>query len=171
MGVPAVSALMKIAVISDTHIPSRARRIPDAFRDRIRQADHVIHAGDFDSEGTLADVRDLSPELTAVAGNTDPSIGLPERVPTEFGGVTFVVLHGTGSKRGWEDRVATAVREVANEPRVGVAGHTHRVFDREIGGVRVLNPGSATGAAPADRATMLTVDAADGEIDVTLHEA
>lgn len=162
---------MELAVISDTHIPSRARRIPDPFRERIRAADHVVHAGDFDSEGTFADVRDLAPELTAVAGNTDPPIGLPERVAVEFGGVTFVVLHGAGAKRGWEDRVATAVREEADEPRVGVAGHTHRVFDREAHGVRVLNPGSATGAAPADRATMLTVEAADGEIDVTVHEA
>ncbi|ELZ28188.1 putative phosphoesterase [Halosimplex carlsbadense 2-9-1] len=161
---------MELAVISDTHIPSRARRIPDSFRERIRAADHVVHAGDFDTESTFADVQDLAPELTAVAGNTDPSIGLPERVAVEFGGVTFVVLHGTGSKRGWEDRVSTAVREEADEPRVGVAGHTHRVFDREVHGVRVLNPGSATGAAPADRATMLTVEAADGEIDVTVHE-
>ncbi|QLH80402.1 metallophosphoesterase family protein [Halosimplex pelagicum] len=162
---------MELAVISDTHIPSRASRIPEAFRERIRSADHVVHAGDFDSEGTLADVRDLAPELTAVAGNTDPRVGLPERVTVEFGGVTFVVLHGTGSKRGWADRVAAAVREEADEPRVGVAGHTHKVFDEEIGGARVLNPGSATGAAPADRATMLTVEAADGEIDVTVHEA
>ena len=37
--------------------------------------------------------------------------------------------------------------------------------------VRVLNPGSATGADPADRATTMTADVEDGEIDVTLHEA
>lgn len=168
---PAERSGMKIALVSDTHIPSRAQRIPDAFRERIRSADHAIHAGDFDSEGTLADVRDLARELTAVRGNTDPRVGLPERVAVEFGGVTFVVLHGTGSKRGWIDRVANAVREAADEPRVGVAGHTHQVTDREHGGVRVLNPGSATGAAPADRATMMTADVADGELDVTVHEA
>lgn len=161
---------MELAVISDTHIPSRASRIPDTFRERIRAADHVVHAGDFDSEGTFADVRELAPELTAVAGNTDPPIGLPERVVVEFDGVTFVVLHGTGSKRDWAARVATAVREAADEPRVGIAGHTHKVFDRVIDGARLLNPGSATGAAPADRPTMLTVRTADGEIDVTVHE-
>ncbi|WP_123536560.1 metallophosphoesterase family protein [Halosimplex salinum] len=161
---------MRLALVSDTHIPSRARRIPDAFRERIRSADHTIHAGDFDSEGTLANVQDLARELTAVAGNTDPRVGLPERVSVEFGGVTFVVLHGTGSKRSWIDRVARAVREEADEPRVGVAGHTHQVTDREHDGVRVLNPGSATGAAPADRPTMMTADVSDGELDVTVHE-
>ena len=162
---------MEIAILSDTHIPSRARRIPDAFRGRIRSADHTIHAGDFDSEGALADVQDLAGDLTAVAGNMDPCVGLPERVSVEFEGVTFVVTHGTGSKRGWIDRVARAVREESDEPRVGVAGHTHEVVDREHGGVRVLNPGSATGAAPADRTTMMTAEVSDGELDATVHEA
>jgi len=162
---------METAILSDTHIPSRAQRIPDAFRERVRSADHVIHAGDFDSEGTLADVRDLAGDLTAVAGNMDPRVGLPERVSLEFEGVTVVVLHGTGSKRGWTDRVARAVREAADEPRVGVAGHTHEVVDREHEGVRILNPGSATGAAPANRTTMMSADVSDGDLDVTVYEA
>lgn len=162
---------MQVAVLSDTHIPSRAQRLPDAFRERVRTADHVVHAGDFDSKGALADLRDLAPELTAVHGNMDPRIGLPSVGSVDLGGVTFVVTHGTGPPHRWEERVAEAVREEAAEPRVGVAGHTHEVVDAVSGGVRLLNPGSATGAAPADRATMLTVDVADGGLDVTVHEA
>jgi len=84
--------------------------------------------------------------------------------------VTFVVTHGTGSKRGYEDRVATIVREEADETAVGVSGHTHEVVDTTRGGVRLLNPGSATGAAPAERATMLTGTVSNGELDVELHE-
>ena len=162
---------MDVALISDTHIPSRASEIPASFRERIERADHVIHAGDFDSEGALANVRALAPRLTAVGGNMDPRIGLPDRATVELGGVTFVVTHGTGSKRGYEDRVATVVRAEASADAVGVAGHTHEVLDTTHAGVRLLNPGSATGAAPADRTTMLTATVADGEVDVTLHEA
>jgi hypothetical protein len=33
-----------------------------------------------------------------------------------------------------------------------------------------LNPGSVTGAAPAERTTMFEIEAEDGEIDVALHE-
>ncbi|WP_459192995.1 metallophosphoesterase family protein [Halosimplex sp. J119] len=161
---------MELALVSDTHIPSRARRIPDQFRERIRSADRVVHAGDFDSESALADMQDLAGDLVAVAGNTDPRVGLPQRATVEVGDVTLVVTHGSGSKRGWIDRVARAVREEADEPRVGVAGHTHEVVDREHDGVRILNPGSATGAAPADRATMMTADVSDGRLDVTVHE-
>jgi putative phosphoesterase len=161
---------MQVAVISDTHIPSRAHRIPEAFRERIRAADHVIHAGDFDSTGALADQRDLAPALTAVHGNMDPRVGLPSVARVDLGGVTFVVTHGTGPSRGWQDRVADTTRGEAEEPRVGVAGHTHEVVDTEHRGVRLLNPGSATGAAPAARTTMLTAEVSDGDLAVTVHE-
>ena len=194
---------MQVAIISDTHVPSRATAIPDEFRDRIRDADHVIHAGDFDSKGAIADVREMAAELTAVEGNTDPQVGLPSVASVELGGlepnrersgsgaersespgVEFVVTHGTGSKRGYEDRVANAVRQhggrstAASPPgheedadlAIGVAGHTHEVMDRTHCGVRLLNPGSATGASPASRTTMLTAEVVAGDVDETLRE-
>jgi putative phosphoesterase len=161
---------MQVAILSDTHIPSRAQRIPAEFRERIREADHVVHAGDFDSKGALADLQELAPALTAVQGNTDPRVGLPAIATVELGGVSVVVTHGTGSHHGWHDRVANTVREEAEEPRVGVAGHIHQVVDAVHNGVRILNPGSATGAAPAKRTTMMTAELADGDVDVTVHE-
>jgi len=162
---------MDVALISDTHIPSRASRIPDSFQREIESADHVIHAGDFDSEGALSNVTALAPRLTAVGGNMDRRFDLPDRATVEFEGVTFVVTHGTGSKRGYEDRVARIVREEADSRAVGVAGHTHEVLDTTHGGVRLLNPGSATGAAPATRATMMLATVRDGKLDVTVLDA
>ncbi|MFC6975335.1 metallophosphoesterase family protein [Halomicroarcula sp. GCM10025709] len=161
---------MNVAIVSDTHIPSRASEIPAPFRERIEAADHVVHAGDFDSEGALSNVRAMAARLTAVAGNTDPRIGLPAVATVELGGVTFVVTHGTGSRRGYEDRVAEIVRREVGADAVGIAGHTHELLDTVHGGVRLLNPGSATGASPADRATMLTADVSDGELSLTVHE-
>jgi len=161
---------MEIAIISDPHIPSREQSIPDPFERRIRGADHVIHAGDFDSKGALADQRDLAPEMTAVHGNMDPEIGLPSVATVELGGVEFVVTHGTGSPGGWEQRVADTVREHADtDDPVGVAGHTHQQVDTVHEGIRLLNPGSVTGAQPAREATMLTATAEDGSLDVQVH--
>jgi predicted phosphodiesterase len=75
----------------------------------------------------------------------------------------------------WADAIAdTARARGRNEPGqtvVGIGGHTHVVEDTVHEGVRVLNPGSVTGADPADRATMMTVTVEAGEFDVTLHEA
>lgn len=164
-------AHMEIAIIGDSHIPSREPHIPDPFADRIRTADHVIHTGDFDSKGALADMQDLAPELTAVHGNIDPDIGLPTTVSVELGGIEFVVTHGTGPAHNWESRVKSAVdKHVSKAPAVGVAGHTHEVTDVERDGVRILNPGSVTGASPADISTMMTATVDDELRDVTVHE-
>ncbi|WP_458206871.1 metallophosphoesterase family protein [Haladaptatus sp. NG-SE-30] len=165
--------MLRVAIISDTHIPSRANRIPDWVRTRIQRADHTIHAGDFDSADALASVSELTDgNLTTVTGNTDPhSLRLPEVATLDIGGITFVVTHGTGPKRGYRERIAETVRETADSSAVGVAGHTHRVMDEVVDGVRLLNPGSATGAAPARKATMLVATIDDGTLTVQMHES
>ena len=144
---------MQVAVIGDTHVPSRATGVPDWVRERIRSADHVVHTGDFDSREAYETIADLAPALTAVSGNMDRGLDLPAVATADRGGVRFVVTHGTGSRRGY-----------------GVAGHTHEVLDTTVDGVRLLNPGSATGAAPAAKATMLWVRAADGTLSVDVLE-
>ncbi len=160
-----------LALVSDTHAPTRAGEIPEWVRERVRAADHVIHAGDFDSPEALAEVRELADgNLTAVRGNVDPpDLDLPATATVEFEGATFVVTHGTGGSRGYEERVADVVREEAGPGAVGVSGHTHEVLDATLGEVRLLNPGSATGARPATAVTMMTAEVDDGDVDVTVH--
>ena len=160
---------MQIAIVSDTHIPTRASEIPGRFSERIEAAAHVLHAGDFDSKGAFERMRASAEALTAVAGNMDPAMGLPEVATVELGGVEFVLTHGTGSHQGYERRVTRAVREHAGEDAVGVAGHTHEPCDTDHGGVRVLNPGTVTGASPGEAATMMTATVEDGTLDVELH--
>jgi len=161
--------MVEIVVMSDTHVPSRADGLPDWVRDRVRAADHVVHAGDFDSSAAYADVEGLADDLTAVAGNTDPStLGLPDVATVERGGVTVAVTHGHRAARGsYEDGLRrTALEEDAD---VAVGGHTHRTLDRELEDVRLLNPGSATGAAPAEHASVVRLRAEDGDCSVELE--
>jgi putative phosphoesterase len=177
-----------LAIVSDTHIPRRAAAIPESFRERIAAADHVIHAGDFEDADALADIRDLAADLTAVHGNVDPAgLGLPSIADVTLGGVTFVVTHGhwdhvTAAVSADEDGDTTWHDAVANTARartrnwdgdgiVGVGGHIHEVVDEVHDGVRLLNPGTATGANPGDDTTMLTVEVGDGELRPTVHEA
>lgn len=162
---------MDVAIISDSHVPSREPAIPDWALERVRATDHVIHAGDFDSSAALADVRGVASRLTAVAGNMDPrALGLPDVESISLGGVEFVVTHGTGSRHDYEQRVAGIVAEEGGDgPTVGVAGHTHELLDTTVEGVRLLNPGSVTGASPANEATMLTATVRDSELSVSVH--
>ena len=181
---------MEVALLSDTHIPNQAAQIPDQFCEHIAAADHVIHAGDFGSTETLAAVRNLATDLTAVYGNADPTgIDLPPVASVTAGDVTFVVSHGmvnfveraVSSSEGvvfdrddWLDAVADTARARADadEPLVGVGGHSHELEDETHNGVRVVNPGSATGVGPADgTATMMIAEVTDDDTTVTIHEA
>jgi len=158
----------EIAILGDTHVPSRAVALPDWVRERVRAADHVVHVGDYDSEAALATVRELAADLTAVRGNMDPgSVDLPRVAELDVDDVRFVVTHGSGAPAGWADRVAETARQHAGDGvTVGVGGHIHEVVDEVTDGVRVLNPGSATGAAPASEASMLVVDVEGDQVTV-----
>ncbi|MFB6227468.1 MAG: metallophosphoesterase family protein [Halobacteriales archaeon] len=177
---------MDIAILSDTHIPGQADAVPDPFRDRVREADRVIHAGDFGSVDAYADLAGLADGVTAVYGNADPrNIDLPPVASIRVGGVTFVVVHGVVNRveravasseavvtdrEGWLDAVADVTRARAGEDAVGIGGHSHEVEDVVHDGLRLLNPGSATDVGRAEGATMLTATVEEGTLDVTVHE-
>ncbi|ERG89652.1 MAG: phosphoesterase, MJ0936 family [halophilic archaeon J07HX5] len=164
---------MNIAIISDTHVPSRERQIPAAFRERVRAAEHVLHAGDFDSTSAFADQQELAETLTAVRGNTDPGLGLSRVQTVICGDIEFVLTHGTGPVSGYKRRIARTVSEHADqapERAVGVGGHTHEPMDMRYDGIRLLNPGTATGAAPGEAATMMTGTVVNGELTIQRHE-
>lgn len=163
---------MRLAILSDTHVPSRAQEVPEWVEEEVEAADHVVHAGDFDSEAAYEGVESLAAELTAVHGNMDPrDLDLPTTATVELGGVRFVVTHGTGPLENYDDRVVETARENADGRNVvAVAGHTHEVRDDDFDDVRLLNPGSATGADPASRTTMYRATVEDGDVDVELLE-
>jgi putative phosphoesterase len=182
---------MQVAILSDMHVPGQADALPEAFAEHVADADHVVHAGDFGSHEAIETVQDLAHDLTAAYGNADPvDAPLPGVDAAAVEGVTVVVHHGevnpvaravyhahegiVKKEADWLDAVADVARArtagVDTVP-VGVAGHSHEVVDEVHEGIRVLNPGSATAAGPAERATMMTAEVADGELDVTLHEA
>ena len=165
--------MVEIAILSDTHVPSRAERIPDWVADRVRAADHVVHAGDFDSPGAYEEVASLADDLTAVLGNTDPaSLDLPIVAVAEISGTTFAVTHGhrAGAGESYREGIAEVVSDEVDGPAIAVAGHSHEVIDDDVAGIRLLNPGSATGASPADAATMMTVEIVEGDVAVTVYE-
>ena len=159
-----------VVLVGDTHVPSRASELPAWVVSRVESADHVVHAGDFDSRAAYERIRDLAPALTAVRGNTDPGheLDLPATTTVAVGGVEFVVTHGHG-RGSYDDRVRRAVRTHGGEAAVGVAGHTHRPRDDVVEGVRLLNAGSATGANPGDVPTLAEATAEDGALDVVFH--
>lgn len=161
--------MKRVAVVSDTHVPSRAPEIPDFVANEMEDSDAVVHAGDFDSREAYEATWDLNDDLVAVRGNMDPDgLDLPKTETVWVEDVQFVVVHGTGSLDTYDERVAATVREERDDPdAVGISGHTHELRDETVEGVRLLNPGSATGVAPAETASLLLVDVDGDDVDVT----
>ncbi len=133
---------VKIVVISDTHIPERASKIPSVILKFAQQADLIVHAGDFTSKSVYESLKGYG-KLVAVRGNMD-FIDLPEKEVFRAKGVKFGVFHGHGVyPRGNVKMLA----EIGEEMGVDVllTGHTHSPSLHE-GDVVIINPGSATGA-------------------------
>lgn len=127
---------MTIGVLSDTHGLLR----PEAWA-ALEGVEHILHAGDIGSVDLLTELEALAP-VSAVWGNTD-GWGVRQRVPEvvekELDGVAVVVIHG--HQLGSPTPAALAARY----PRAGliVFGHTHTPVIERVGGVLVVNPGSA----------------------------
>ena len=70
----------RLLLIADTHVPKRAKRLPDAVLRAVDDADIVIHAGDWVDLATLDLLESRSRVLHGVYGNNDGH-ELRERLP------------------------------------------------------------------------------------------
>ena len=134
-------------MLSDTHIPKRARALPDQVWQAVDAADVVFHAGDWVDVATLDALEARATRLVAVYGNNDGQdlrARLPEIARAEIGGLRFAVVHETGAAAGREARCARDFPDAD----VLVFGHSHIPWDTTAPtGLRLLNPGSPPIAA------------------------
>ena len=156
-------------MISDTHIPKRARALPAPLLAAIDEADVVIHAGDWVDAATLDLLEARARRVVGVWGNNDgPDLRdrLPEVAGVEFEGLRFAVVHETGPATGREKRCDAAFPDVD----VLVFGHSHIPWDTVTpGGMRLLNPGSPTDRRRQPAGTYLTATVEEGRLgDVRL---
>jgi putative phosphoesterase len=146
---------MLIAVISDTHLPRGARRLPDACVERIAAADLLLHAGDFVTVNVLRELEALGPPLAAVHGNVD-SEELRRLLPTErvvdAEGARIALVHDAGPRRGRLERMR---RRFGDQARAVVFGHSHLPLHETCeNGFQIFNPGSPTERRRAPAHTM-----------------
>src|SRR4029079_16929670 len=91
---------IRVLLMSDTHLPLRARDLPTALWDEVDRADVVVHAGDWVDVATLDRLEQRSRRLLACWGNNDgPELRarLPEVARATLGGVRVAVVHETGA--------------------------------------------------------------------------
>lgn len=157
---------VRVAVISDTHMPARGRALPPACLERLRAAGLILHAGDLSDMGTLTLLRSIGPPLAAVHGNVDDRAvraALPETAAVEAGGLRIAVVHDAGPERGRLPRLRRRFPEADGV----VFGHSHIPFHAIDGeGFWALNPGSPTDRRRQPRHSMAEIRVENGRASV-----
>ncbi len=155
--------IVQIAIISDTHLPRGARRLPDSCLSRLAASSLMIHAGDFVALPILEQLRRLG-DLVAVAGNVDDDgvrAQLPETAVVSTESVRIGVIHDGGPARG---RLAR-LRARFPECDAVVFGHSHiPLREQAPGGFQIFNPGSPTDRRRARSHTMGIATVHEGRI-------
>jgi putative phosphoesterase len=160
----------ELLLIADTHLPRRARDLPEPVWSAVDSADVVIHAGDWVDVDLLDRLEGRARRLVAVHGNNDHGVlreRLPEVARAEIDGLRFAVVHETGAAKGREERCADRFPDAD----VLVFGHSHIPWDTTAGsGLRLLNPGSPTDRRRQPHCTYMTALVESGALGpVRLH--
>jgi len=155
---------LRLLLVSDTHIPKRARALPDQVWAAVADADVVFHAGDWVTAELLDDFERRSRRLVGVYGNNDGADlrqRLPETVSVSLDGVRFSMIHETGPAKGREERCEALFPDAD----VLIFGHSHIPWDTtSAGGLRLLNPGSPTDRRRQPVCTYMTAAVDNGRL-------
>jgi len=160
-------SLVLLAVISDTHLPRGARRLPDACVELLRDADLILHGGDLMRIEVLRELEQLG-EVAAVHGNVDSEevrAVLPEKRIVKADGALIGMVHDAGPARGRLERMRHAFPDVD----AVVFGHSHiPLHERGADGFQIFNPGSPTERRTQPRHTMGLARVEDGAVSFEL---
>lgn len=135
---------MIVGVIADTHIPTRAKKLPQKLLKSLKGVDLIIHAGDFVEMRILEKLEKIA-KIEAVFGNMDEEeikLKLPGRKIIQVEEVKIGIVHGSDIPWDMNKRVPNNFRKEKID--CVVFGHTHLPRNQEIEGKLYFNPGSPT---------------------------
>ena len=141
------SSAKTVGVISDKHVPDRARRIPERVFKVFQNVDFIVHAGDLVQLSVIEELERLAPVLV-VYGNMDgPEVRgkLPKLDSFKVFDWRIGVTQNPGAHLG-----LGKMREIAstNGFNVLIYGHTHSSSIKWERDVLFINPGSPTNPSP-----------------------
>ncbi len=159
-----------IGILSDTHIPARARVLPPQIFSVFEGVSLILHAGDIEHENVLMELETIAP-VEAVAGNMDPpelKIRLGMAKIVSFSGASLGLFHGYGAPGASVQRALEQFR--SHDVNAVVFGHTHEPRVEKRDGLLMINPGSVSdprrGSKPSCALLHLDNAKMEGEIIV-----
>lgn len=135
---------MKIIVVSDTHMPKKAKKLPKKLIEALEYADLIIHAGDWQTIEVYEELSNYA-RVEGVAGNVDgPDIEqhFQDKLILSLAGFNIGIVHGHGQKGTTEKRALSAFD--GEELDCLIYGHSHIPVLKKQDGMLIFNPGSPT---------------------------
>jgi len=136
---------MKLAIIADTHMPRKARSLPESLMQGLQNVDYILHAGDWQTIEVAEMLAQFAP-IDGVAGNVDGEEIVSRfgyRKVLHFGSIAIGLVHGHGQGGTTEKRARAAFME--EKVDILIFGHSHIPMQRlEADGTLLFNPGSPT---------------------------
>lgn len=166
---------MRIGLVSDTHVPTQLRALPQELLDGLRGADLILHAGDLVSLQVLEPLGKIA-ETLAVRGNMDAlevMRALSDSREMDLDGVKVALIHGHQQRpaqgrypRAQSDYDAPTMEPVYEfllhefpDADVIVFGHFHIPIVKRWKDKLLINPGAVTGGKRSRSFAMLDVSA------------
>ncbi len=162
----ATARSVRIAVISDTHLPRGDRVLPSALLDECAAGDLTLHAGDVVAAPVWAELEAYG-RVLGVRGNGDEHdlwLRLPQTRTFEIGGARIGMIHDSGRADGRASRLAG----VFPGCDVVIFGHSHVPLVEQRGPQLLLNPGSAVDKRRQPTCTMARLWIREGRITAEL---
>ena len=142
------NGLIRIGLISDTHIPRDAKMLPPHVREAFKDVDLILHAGDIYQQDTLDELESMAPVLAA-RGNGDRRFPedhrLDENQVIDIAGLSLGLTHAVNYPP-FTGYPFTHVmeREFGKSVDIIIFGDTHVTMIARYEGVLLVNPGSPT---------------------------
>tara|TARA_Y100000031_G_scaffold132190_1_gene153053 strand:- start:20849 stop:21397 length:549 start_codon:yes stop_codon:yes gene_type:complete len=139
--------IKKIVVLSDTHIPVRASKIPEKIINECKDTDLIVHAGDFQTIEVVNNLESYG-NFIAVYGNMDSgdvAEKLPEKIIINIKNTDkefkIGITHGSGAPDDLTQRILDFFEEKLD---CIIFGHSHKPFNEILNNTLLFNPGSPT---------------------------
>jgi predicted phosphodiesterase len=156
---------VRLAIISDTHLPRGRRRLPERCMAELGRADLILHGGDIATADVLDELEAIGPPVHAVLGNVDRDPALAGRVPVtrvvEAGGARIAMVHDAGRPRG---RSRGCARASPTRTSSSSGTRTSRCTRPARTACRSSIPGSPTDRRRQPRHTMGIAEIAGGRV-------
>lgn len=136
--------MLKIIVVSDTHMPKKSKSLPKRFLEELGHANAIIHAGDWQTLDLYERLKEYAP-VYGVYGNVDHEevrSHFPFQQQLEWEGYMIGIVHGHGERKTTEKRALETFED--NPVDILIYGHSHIPVLRYFKKTLVFNPGSLT---------------------------